>query len=156
YLLFTRCADHLYDLVAAGANANPATKRVYERFAADVRHFLALPGVRAAVPADPAHLFAVAFQVRRAFHHTFRQIYGGSARAAQLRSAVWESVFTSDRRRYLRSLHGRMADVTTLIVGESGTGKELVARAIALSRYVPFDHRTHAFTDDWAAAFRPV
>jgi DNA-binding NtrC family response regulator len=49
-----------------------------------------------------------------------------------------------------------MGDVTTLVVGESGTGKELVARAIALSRYVPFDARTHTFADDWAGAFVAV
>jgi DNA-binding NtrC family response regulator len=155
YLLFARSADHLYELVDAGSRGTAATKRVYERFAADAAHHLALPGV--ALPAfDPAHLFAVGFQIRRAFHHTFRQIYGGSQPASRLRAAVWESVFTNDRRRYLRSLHRRMGDVTTLVVGDSGTGKELVARAIALSRYVPFDARTHTFAEDWASAFVAV
>ncbi len=110
-----------------------------------------MPSVRLE-PVDHAHLFALAFQIRRAFHHTFRQIYGGSAPAARLRAAVWESIFTNDRRRYARSLHGRMGDITTLVVGESGTGKELVARAIALSRYTPFDARRGAFVDDWASA----
>jgi transcriptional regulator with GAF, ATPase, and Fis domain len=48
-----------------------------------------------------------------------------------------------------------MGDITTLVVGESGTGKELVACAIALSRYVPFDPRAHAFAD-WMGAFVAV
>jgi hypothetical protein len=155
YVLFSRAADHLYELVDAGSRGTAATKRVYERFAADAAHHLAIPGV--ALPAfDPAHLFAVGFQIRRGFHHTFRQIYGGSAPASRLRAAVWESIFTHDRRRYIRSLHRRMSDVTTLVVGESGTGKELVARAIALSSYVAFDPRTHTFADDWASAFVAV
>src|SRR6185295_2807857 len=126
-------ADHLYDLADAGSTGTAATRRAYERFVAEATHLLVVPGVALPRP-DPAHLFAFAFQVRRAFHHTFRQIYGGSGPASRLRAAVWESIFTHDRRRYMRSLHERMGDVTTLVVGESGTGKELVARAIALSR----------------------
>jgi len=34
----------------------------------------------------------------------------------------------------------------------SGTGKELVARAIGLSRYIPFDPKTHAFAEDFRGA----
>ena len=57
---------------------------------------------------------------------------------ARLRASAWQSVFTKDMHRYLRFMYERMADFTTLIVGASGTGKELVARAIGLSRYIPF------------------
>jgi DNA-binding NtrC family response regulator len=156
YVLFGRSADHFWELIEAGATANASTKRTFERFAADARHFLDPTGAPLVGSREPAHLFAVGFQVRRAFHHTFRQIYGGSAPAARLRAAVWESIFTNDRLRYVRSLSDRMADITTLVVGESGTGKELVARAIALSRYVPFDVRRHAFVDDWTSAFVAV
>ena len=62
-----------------------------------------------------------------------------AAVAARLRASVWESIFTHDMRRYALALHGRMADVPTLIAGPSGSGKELVARAVGLSSYVPFN-----------------
>ena len=87
---------------------------------------------------DPRVIFAGFFQIERAFTHIYSRIIGGSMPAARLRAAVWESIFTRDMRRYIRSLHRTMADVPTLIVGPSGSGKELVARAIGLSCFIPF------------------
>src|ERR1051325_6132637 len=46
-----------------------------------------------------------------------------------------------------------MGEVATLIPGPSGTGKELAARAIAESRYAPFDERRLAFANDGAESF---
>src|SRR5260370_7073626 len=75
--------------------------------------------------------------------------------AARLRAAVWQSIFTHDMRRYRRTLYARMSDFVTLVTGASGTGKELVARAIAQSRYLPFDDKKLLFADD-APSFFPI
>src|SRR5262249_60510554 len=58
--------------------------------------------------------------------------------------------------RYRRALYDQMDDITTLIVGPSGTGKELAARAIALSRYLPFDEKAQSFALDFAASFHAL
>jgi DNA-binding NtrC family response regulator len=122
---------------------------------------------------DPAHIFAGFFQVRRAFHHIFDFIVGQSIPTARLRAAVWQSIFTHDLRRYRRSLYSRMNEIATLITGPSGTGKELVACAVGLSRYVPFDEQLVAcavglsryvpfdeqkasFVDDFTGSFHAV
>ena len=152
YLLFDRYQAELYELVS---DPRAATRRVasYGRFREDLEHLL---GVRpAAFPAagEAAHLFACCFQVRRAFHHIYANILGASAPVTRLRAAVWQSVFTRDVRRYRRALSARMGDLATLITGPSGTGKELVARAIGLSRYLPFYAETQTFAEDPAGAF---
>src|SRR5205807_7519239 len=105
---------------------------------------------------DARHLFACFRQIQRAFEQIFRDIIGSSIPAARLRAAVWQSIFTHDMRRYCRTLYQRMGDFATLITGPSGTGKELSARAIAFSRYVPFDDKRLAFPGEEAAAFFPI
>ena len=52
---------------------------------------------------------------------------------------IWQSIFTHDLRRYRRSLYRSLYQVTTLVTGPSGSGKELVAQAIGMSRYIPFN-----------------
>src|SRR6202043_2839283 len=91
-----------------------------------------------------------------AFDQIFRDIIGGSLPAARLRASIWQSVFTHDMRRYRRTLYSRMGEFATLITGPSGTGKELAARAIAESRYVPFDEQRLAFASDDAESFFPI
>ncbi len=156
YLLYQRYEGEWRQLMEAGHTEEPTPRPgpLWKRFAADVERFFAPGDRRFPEPTDPAFLFALGFQIRRAFHHTFRHIYGGSEPAARLRAAVWQSIFTHDAARYRRDLTLRMGDVPTLVVGESGSGKELVARAIAFSRFIPFDAEQCAFRTDWGRAFR--
>jgi transcriptional regulator with AAA-type ATPase domain len=158
YLLYYRYLAVFSDLVERGQRGESTTGRVsaYARYRQDARQLLELPRVRLPLRADPAHLFAWGYQVRRAFEGTFRGIQGGSMPAAKLRAAAWQSIFTHDSERYGRSLYRRMGDVTTLILGESGTGKELVAQAIGLARYIPFDEKTGRFEQDPHSSFHAV
>ena len=154
YLLFARYAENFFGLIPEGRPPAGAVA-FYRSFARDLAELLpeAIMGPATEAGRDAPHLFAGFFQVRRAFHYIFRNILGSSAPIVRLRAAVWQSIFTHDLRRYRRGLHERMGDVTTLVAGPSGTGKELVARAIALSRYVPFDERRMAFAEDFAGSF---
>src|SRR5262249_42215296 len=103
---------------------------------------------------DPAYLLAAMFQVRRAFYQIYHHIAGASAPSARLRGEVWRSIFTHNTERYLRvGFYERMGQVPTLITGHSGTGKELVAKAIGLARYIPFDPKTERFTSSFASSF---
>jgi transcriptional regulator with AAA-type ATPase domain len=155
YLLYQRHEAAWQQLIDAGAKGRATTGRVpaYRRFREELDHFLGLPNREFPELTSAPHLFALGYQVRRAFHHIFRQIYGASMPSARLRAAVWESIFTHDGARYRRALYGRLTDVPTLVTGESGTGKELVAQAIALSRYIPFDDEGQCFAGDYRDGF---
>jgi Sigma-54 interaction domain len=141
YVLYDRHAEALVELAARDSEGRVG---FYDSFATDAAWFLE-PAALLPPPRELAHMFACFYQVRRAFLHIFTHIIGTSLPAARLRADTWCSTFSRDLRRYQRSLYTRMGDVTTLILGPTGTGKELVARAIGLSRYIPFDERTHRF-----------
>ena len=154
-LLYQRCYPKFYEAGFGSEQSNPARWRFYNEFLTDWRRCFAIDGV-ALKERDPQKTFAWFRQIQRAFEITFRDIIGSSLPAARLRGAVWQSIFTHDMRRYRRTLYARMGEFATLITGPSGTGKELVARAIAESRYVPFDDRRLAFADDGEAVFLPI
>jgi hypothetical protein len=128
----------------------------YKNFTADWRHYLSIDGVRLPTGHDARHTFTCFRQIQRAFEQIFRDIIGGSMPAARLRAAIWQSIFTCDMRRYRRTLYERMGEFATLITGPSGTGKELAARAIAQSRYVPFDEQKLSFADDDAVSLYAI
>jgi transcriptional regulator with AAA-type ATPase domain len=142
--------------IGPAASGGAGRWRFHREFRAGWGRFLAIDGVTFPTRHEPDHTFACFRQIQRAFEQIFRDIIGASMPAARLRAAVWQSVFTHDMRRYRRTLYGRMGEFATLITGPSGTGKELVARAIAQSRYVPFDASKLAFADDEAVSFYPI
>jgi len=155
YVLYERHQDALF----AWFGDRPApTGRVacFDRVRRDLAHYLDVRGCPSPLRAQAAHMFAGFYQVRRAFHQIHANILGESEPARRLRAAVWESIFTRDGRRYRRALYARMGDVATLITGPSGTGKELVARAIGLSGYIPFDETTQAFAEPARGACFPL
>src|SRR5215475_13320430 len=88
YVLFNRYLPALQSLVDQPKTAT-APVAAYTPFAQDVVHYLHLPALALPAREDPAHLWALFFQVRRAFHLTFTHILGGSLAAARLRGAVW-------------------------------------------------------------------
>lgn len=147
YLLYRRYRIDLEQAIARSAKETSKEVRIgfWDRFSEDIKHFLEIPDRTFPTTSNAAHLLADAFQLCRAFSHVFNHIAGTSRLTAQLRAAVWESIFTHDMRRYRRSLYRCMDMFPTLITGPSGTGKELVARAVALSRYIDFNPKTRAF-----------
>jgi transcriptional regulator with AAA-type ATPase domain len=153
YLLYHRTREISNEIIRDGEAKTGKRVTAYRQFEGDYWRYLSIPGVKIESRYSPHHMFASFFQVRRAFHHIFQNIIGRSMPAARLRAAVWQSIFTNDLERYERVLWDRMSDFMTLIVGPSGTGKELVARAIALSRYIPFDPKALAFTEDFKGLF---
>jgi transcriptional regulator with AAA-type ATPase domain len=158
YLLYQRYRRQLTALIDESLKGRSKSPEVsfWTAFWSDYERLLTVRGRRKPQSADAAHLLACFFQVRRAFAHIFDSIVGGSLPAAQLRAAVWQSLFTHDMRYCRRSLYSRMGDFTTLIRGPSGTGKELVARAIGLSRFIPFDPGKQRFAEDLAGSFHPL
>jgi len=162
YLLYYRYQQSLRKALDNGLTGSAPAEGTGVKFAfyadyvKDLHFFLEVGCFKSELLDEPAHLFACFFQLRRAFQHIFGQIVGRCEPILQLRAAVWESVFTHDLRRYQRLLYNRMADYTTLITGPSGTGKELVARAIGLSRYIPFNPRTATFAGEFAGDFYAV
>jgi len=151
YVLYHR----YYERLGAVAAAGPYRAPFYDEFRRDWDRWLE-PRFLLHSNYEPAHVFAAFFQIARAFRNIFVSIIGSSGPAGRLRAAVWQSIFTHDIRRYRRTFYNRMSEFVTLVTGPSGSGKELVARAIALSRYLPFDERERVFPGDPDRLFHPV
>ena len=155
--LYHAFLDELFELARRSADARGSLQvRWYPRFRRAVEEGSRLGPERLLDERAAPDLLALFFQFARAFHFVYASLAGRSEAATRLRAAIWESVFTHDVDRYVRSLRGRMADVSTLVTGPSGTGKELVARAIAHSGWLPFDEQGSRFELDVESVFLPL
>jgi DNA-binding NtrC family response regulator len=158
YLLYCRYLSNLDGLVSVSLQQAKWDGQVgfWKDFLSDFHQFFLANGRELPSHHDPKIILAGFFQIQRAFALIYDSIVGGSMPAARLRASVWESIFTRDMRRYTRSLHRVMAELPTLVVGPSGSGKELVARAIGLSCFVPFDPGKRCFVADQAETYVPL
>ena len=155
YVLYYR-TWRLFDPILADSAESAAPIRItgYRAHAEAYRFFFEAGPYRTTETSE--HVFALYYQIRRAFQCVFRHILGASMPVARLRAGVWQSIFTCDLAAYRASLFEKLATVPTLIMGESGTGKELVARAVALSRYIPFDPAKEQFVTRPSALYMPL
>ena len=159
YLVFDRYRDDFWNLITVDPQGNRTEcADAWKRFSADIEYYMAGQKEKFsfAILGQPEHLFAVCFQICRLFHYVFFWIVGSSPAAAKLRATIWQSVLTHNLRRYAVSLYRCVGDIPTLITGPSGTGKELVARAIAMSQYIPFDARKGEFVENYSESYFAV
>ena len=117
------------------------------------RDLLATLEDRGFAPAQASRTIALYYQVRRAYYFIERNLVGRSAPMAELRRALWDSVFTCDLATYAACLWGRMQDFSTLLLGETGTGKGSAAAAIGRSGPIAFDAQRATFASGIEATF---
>ena len=156
YWLFGKYSGPMCRNIYLGGEAESENALLYQDFSADFARAVHFPGRSRKSDYSPENIFALFHQIHRAFNYIFDFIAGGSLAAAEMRSSIWQSIFTCDLRRYYRQMYSRMSGITTLICGESGTGKELVARSIAFSQFIPFNARKHRFDAFYRDCFHPV
>jgi DNA-binding NtrC family response regulator len=99
---------------------------------------------------------ALFFQMRRAFYFIRHSLVGCSQSMEQLRSQLWNNIFTRDIATYAFILWNRLEDFSTLLLGETGTGKGVVAAAIGRSGFIPYDRKKGTFTESFASAFLSI
>ena len=130
YWLFSKYSLSMSHNIYLAAEVEEKSALLYDEFQQDFDRLIT--GLPRKTPSNYSSekVFALCHQVHRAFNYIFDFIAGGTTSAAELRSAIWESIFTHDMGLYYRQLYSEMNQITTLITGESGTGKELAARGM--------------------------
>ena len=117
----------------------------WDKFHKEFEHWMNIDGKKSPSYGQAEHVYAYLHQLKRAFINIFHCVVGRSVPIASLRARIFQSIFTHDLRRFRNTLYKSMNEVTTLVVGATGTGKELVARAVGMSQYIPFDSKTKSF-----------
>ena len=105
---------------------------------------------------EALRIFAIFFQIRRAYYFIQKGLVGSSSCMREFRRHLWDNVFTHDLRHYERSLWERMEDFSTLLLGETGAGKGAAAAAIGRSGFIPFDEKKQRFTESFTRGFLSI
>jgi hypothetical protein len=101
-------------------------------------------------------VFAIFYQMRRAFYFIESSLLGVSPSMHTLRYNLWNNVFTCDTGLFETHLWDRMEDFSTLLLGETGTGKGAAAAAIGRSCFIPFDPAGNCFKESFTRNFIPL
>ncbi len=96
------------------------------------------------------------YQLRRAYYFIDQFLKGSSLSISNLRSDVWNCIFTSDLKMYDTILWSKMSDFSILLTAPTGTGKSLIAKIIAYSSYIPFNPETSTFIHSFKDLFKSV
>ncbi len=157
FALYHEVANDLDRLINSRTDDSQQNRQLYTKIQQGVaaRHRL-IEGMTERIWNQPDHLFACFYQLRRAFHYIHNEIIGDSAPIRRLRMQVWESVFTKDMMSYQQWMYHAVGRFPTLILGPSGSGKEIVARAIGLSRFIPYNVKAGRFEASALTSFHPV
>jgi DNA-binding NtrC family response regulator len=157
FSLYHKIVDDLDSLIEGPEGDSVVNRKLFRRIEEGIRKRTPLiRGVSNPMWANSGHLFSCFYQLRRAFLCLFQEIVGGSEPIRALRMRVWESVFTQDMLSYQQWMHESVGRFPTLVLGPSGSGKEIVARAIGLSRFIPYDSQSSQFASKPRDSFRPV
>lgn len=114
---------------------------------------LALFSERGFSISESRRFFAILYQIRRAYYFINQSIIGLSPSIQQLRSQLWDNIFTHDIRWYERYLWNRLEDFSTLLLGETGTGKGTAAAAIGRSGFIPYNEKKGCFAESFTRNF---
>lgn len=152
YHLYYQNEDWYYHIIAGRSTEPPS--RTYRNFLDQYRRLIT--PLNPEPHHQPDHLFALFFQIRRAFHYIFDLLIGGSMPMAKLRAMVWQSIFSHNTERYSRGLYKTLNTMPTLITGPSGSGKDLIAEALGYSGYIPFSPEKGQFIADFRTLHHPI
>ena len=157
FSLYHEHVDDLDALIKSEESDLTANRKLFKKIESGIKKRRPLvSGGRSAMWEKPEHLFACFYQLRRAFLCLFNEIVGWSEPVRALRVRVWESVFTKDMLSYQQWMYESVGRFPTLILGPTGSGKDIVARAIGLSRFIPYDPSSGQFASNPKKSFCPV
>jgi DNA-binding NtrC family response regulator len=157
FSLYHEHVDDLDALIESKESDSISNRKLFRKIESGIKRRRSLvKGARSTLWEKPEHLFACFYQLRRAFLCLFNQIVGWSEPMRALRVRVWESVFTKDMLSYQQWMHESVGRFPTLILGPTGSGKEIVARAIGLSRFIPYEPKSGQFESSPNKSFCPV